>query len=133
MNGGTTRGQAHGIRLSSLVRKDTPTQSPTSLFLPHPPPLSFPQLKLVECRKNGSKSENLLHHVLRLYRQKHPPPSPAPGDVSAAPGDLFYSKWENIWLAKAVRLIILLLCLSLFSSRPPCLSVSEAFIKTTGG
>jgi hypothetical protein len=86
MNGGTNKGQAHGIRLNGLV--DHSPQSPFSRILLL---LALPlQLKLVECRRNGSKTETLLHQVVKLYRLKH------------TDDELFYSQWESLWTAKSV-------------------------------
>lgn len=46
MNGGTNKGQAHGIKLSGL-------------------------LKLVDYKKNGSRIEHLLHYIIKLIHQSN--------------------------------------------------------------
>jgi hypothetical protein len=63
----------------------------TTSFSPLPNPPS--QLKLVECRRNGSKLETLLHQVVKLYRLSH------------SDDDLFYSQWINVWVAKNVSFL----------------------------
>jgi hypothetical protein len=97
LNGGTNKGQAHGIKLNGLV------QSLFQLCLLICP---LPQLKLVECRRNGSKTETLLHQVVKFYRLTH------------TDEELFYSQWINVWAAKNVTFLCLLSSLTLCLTRP---------------
>jgi hypothetical protein len=93
MNGGTNKGQAHGIKLSGLVC------SSLLLALLHDsrPGLSL-QLKLIDCKKNQSKMETLLHFIARLVH----------GNEISSTTETFYSEWTSVWDAKNVSPFLLL-------------------------
>jgi len=67
MNGGTNKGQAYGVKLNGFT-------------------------KLVDCKKNGSKTETLLHQIVKSHCLKHPD------------SILFYSSWKKIWVAQDLSL-----------------------------
>jgi hypothetical protein len=69
-----------------------------SLLLLLPPPLTllFRQLKLVDCRKNKSKMETLLHFIAKLIHGE--------GEASLATIETFYTEWVSVWDAKNVTL-----------------------------
>ena len=65
MNGGTSRGQAHGMKLDALVFIYG-FCAPTSISLY----VFIIQMKLVNIKKTGSKKESLMHFVVQQHGKK---------------------------------------------------------------